>query len=62
MQEDLHDEILDNLRRLSFSSMPSSKLAKGTQHHFTRNGRLVANKQLLYMIDRKDGLESVSNC
>ena len=60
MQDDLHDEILDNLRRLSFSSMPSSTLSKGTQHHFTRNGRLVANKQLLYLIDRNDGLESVS--
>ena len=31
-----------------------------TQHHFTRNGRLVANKQLIYKIDKKDGIVSVS--
>ena len=30
-----------------------------TQHHFNRNGRLVANKQLIYSIDQDDGLQSV---
>ena len=33
----------------------------GTQHHFTRNGRLVANKQLIYKIDKEKGMTSVSN-
>ena len=32
----------------------------GTQHHFTRNGRLVANKQLIYKIDKEKGMTSVS--
>ena len=32
----------------------------GTQHHFTRNGRLVANKQLIYKIDKETGMTSVS--
>ena len=32
----------------------------GTQHHFTRNGRLVANKQLIYKIDKEEGMKSVS--
>ena len=31
-----------------------------TQHHFTRNGRLVANKQLIYKIDKEEGIQSVS--
>ena len=34
---------------------------KGTQHHFTRNGRLVANKQLVFQINQDVGMESVSN-
>ena len=32
----------------------------GTQHHFTRNGRLVANKQLIFKIDKEKGMASVS--
>ena len=32
-----------------------------TQHHFTRNGHLVANKQLIYKIDKEKGVQSVSN-
>ena len=31
-----------------------------TQHHFTRNGHLVANKQLIYKVDSKEGVQSVS--
>ena len=61
---DLHEDIQGNLRKLSFSSMMSKKgtaSVGGTQHHFTRNGRLVANKQIVYMIDIKEGLESVSD-
>ena len=53
--------ILTNLRKLSFTSMGSSPTeVKGTQHHFTRNGRLVANKQLVFQIDQEVGMESVS--
>ena len=55
---------MNSLRRLSFSSMvPSTSKqplsVEGTQHHFTRNGRLVANKQLVYTIDHRSGLQSI---
>jgi len=33
-----------------------------TQHHFTRNGHLVANKQLIYKVDTEEGVQSVSEC
>ena len=33
-----------------------------TQHHFTRNGHLVANKQLIYKVDAEEGVQSVSEC
>ena len=66
---DIHEDILANLRKLSFSAMmpkqsPQSESANevdGTQHHFTRNGHLVANKQQVYLIDRDFGLEQVRN-
>ena len=32
-----------------------------TEHHFTRNGHLVANKQLIYKIDKEKGVQSVRN-
>ena len=35
-------------------------LESGTRHHFTRNGRLVANKQLVYRIHQDMGIASVS--
>jgi hypothetical protein len=59
----LHESILRNLRKLSFSSMMPRGQGQDeqTQHHFNRNGRLVANKQLIYSIDQDDGLQSVSN-
>ena len=57
---DLHEDILTNLRKLSFTSMGSAPTeVKGTQHHFTRNGRLVANKQLVFQINQQVGMESV---
>ena len=62
---DLHDQILENLRRLSFTSMmpgdDSSRASrvKGTQHYFARNGRLVANKQQIYAVSLHNGLEQV---
>ena len=63
--DDLHEDILGNLRKLSFSSMsPQSRMVDGSEHHFTRSGRLVANKQFMYLIDyyrtEEHGLESVS--
>ena len=58
---DLHEDILTNLRKLSFTSMGTAPTeVKGTQHHFTRNGRLVANKQLVFQINQEVGMESVS--
>ena len=58
---DLHEDILTNLRKLSFTSMGTAPTeVKGTQHHFTRNGRLVANKQLVFPITQEVGMESVS--
>ncbi len=60
---DIHESILDNLRKLSFSPLSSTprsaKEVGGTQHHFTRNGRLVANKQQIYSVDRVSGLEEI---
>ena len=32
----------------------------GTRHHFTKGGRLVANKQIVYTIVEDKGLEPVS--
>ena len=63
--ENLHEDILGNLRKLSFSSMaPRSRMVDGSEHHFTRSGRLVANKQFIYLIDyyrtEEHGLESAS--
>ena len=61
VHSDLHEDILTNLRKLSFTSMGTSPTeVKGTQHHFTRNGRLVANKQLVFQINQDVGMESVS--
>ena len=43
---------------------PKSRMVDGSEHHFTRSGRLVANKQFMYLIDyyrtEEHGLESVS--
>jgi hypothetical protein len=41
--------------------VPGSPMeVEGTQHHFTRNGRLVANKQLVFQIDQLEGMTPVS--
>lgn len=59
----LHEDILHNLKKLSFTSVPGSPMeVEGTQHHFTRNGRLVANKQLVFQIDQLEGMAPVSYC
>ena len=65
VHEDLHDDIQGNLRKLSFSNMMPSHggpgmSVDGTQHHFTRDGHLVANKQMLYLIDRQREPEAVN--
>jgi hypothetical protein len=58
----LHEDILQNLKKLSFTSVPGYPVeVEGTQHHFTRNGRLVANKQLVFQIDQNEGTSAVSN-
>ena len=58
---DLHNEILGNLHKLSFTSM-SGELhdVEGTRHHFTKGGRLVASKQIVYTIVQETGLEPVN--
>ena len=60
----LHEDILSNMRKLSFRSMGGQPGAFGadqsTRHHFSRNGRLVANKQLVYKIHEDMGIASVS--
>ena len=40
--------------------MKMMQIGGSTQHHFTRNGHLVANKQLIYNIDKHEGVQSVS--
>ncbi len=65
----LHEDIVANLRRLTFASMADEegkKRKKGngggggrSRHHFSSKGRLVANKQQIYSIDRNEGLEQV---
>ena len=73
LSPDLHDEILGNLHKLSFTSMggevssatTSLTMAQGaashqgTKHHFTKGGRLVANKQIVYSIMEERGLQPV---
>ena len=59
---DLHNDILENLHKLSFTSMASGlSEVDGTRHHFTAGGRLVANKQIVYTIVEDKGLEPVSS-
>ena len=58
---DLHNEILDNLHKLSFTSMGGGLAeVEGTRHHFTPGGRLVANKQIVYTIAQQSRLQPVS--
>ena len=53
----LHHDILDNLHKLSFTSM--SEMG-GTRHHFSQAGRLVANKLIVYSILQDTGTKPVS--
>ena len=54
---DLHHDILHNLHKLSFTSMSAMG---GTRHHFTRGGRLVASKQIVYSIAADSSTPPVS--
>jgi len=64
----LHEDILTNLRRLSFSTMMQTEAKTRTRsegdhsgrHHFTRQGRLVASRQQVYTVDGRTGLKLVS--
>ena len=47
---DLHDDILDNLHKLSFTSMAEASEAGGTKHHFTAGGRLVRMMMMMMMM------------
>lgn len=63
----LHESIVGNMRKLSFSSVTQpgdldiAAEIEGTRHHFTRSGKLVANKQLVYKITEDMGIASVRN-
>lgn len=67
IHDSLHEDIVDNLRKLTFASMTEGgngggnrrNRGKGSRHHFSK-GRLVANKQQVYSIDRDEGLEQVA--
>ena len=60
MGPNLHNDILENLHKLSFTSMSGGlSEVEGTRHHFTKGGRLVASKQIVYTIDQDTGLDPV---
>lgn len=61
VHENLHTDILGNIKKLSFNMMAKGTPleVEGTQHHFTRNGKLITNKQILYIIDAHNGLETI---
>ena len=58
----LHEAILGNLKKLSFTTMGSGQLHDNqpNHHYFTPEGRLVSTKRLIYIIDQEDGLQRVS--
>ncbi|QQP42473.1 Uncharacterized protein FKW44_017157, partial [Caligus rogercresseyi] len=57
-RSDLHKEILGNLKKLSFTSKKlKDKDEAATEHYFSSNGHLVANKQLIFAIhDQKKSM------
>ena len=58
----LHEAILGNLKKLSFTTMGSGQIhdEHPNHHHFTPDGRLISTKRLVYIIDGQDGLQRVS--
>lgn len=57
----LHEAILANLRKLSFTTMGSGQIHDDhpNHHHFTPDGRLVSTKRLVYIVDEEYGLQRV---
>ena len=53
----LHHEILENLQKLSFTSM--SEMG-GTRHHFSQAGRLVASRQIVFSLHQDTAVQPVS--
>ena len=82
MRSKLHENVLGNLKKLSFTSSGShskkpirhgqsherqgnrkrpQKINKDdTDFHFSQSGRLVAGRQLVYLIDDEQGKDQVS--
>ena len=63
----LHENVLDNLKKLSFTSSSPEEIKRNgglrteTDFHFSHAGRLVAGKQLVYLIDMDIGKDPVSS-
>ena len=57
----LHEAILANLRKLSFTTTGSGQSHDDhpNHHYFTPEGRLISTKRLVYIIDQEDGLQRV---
>ena len=57
----LHEAILGNLKKLSFTTMGSGQARDTSPNHhfFTPDGSLVSTQRLVYIIDRDDGLQRV---
>lgn len=67
MRPKLHENVLDNLKKLSFTSSSPEEIKRNgglrteTDFHFSHAGRLVAGKQLVYLIDMDVGKDPVSS-
>ena len=59
----LHEAILGNLKKLSFTTMGSGQIrdTSPNHHYFTPDGRLISTQRLVYIIDRDDGLQRVNS-
>lgn len=58
----LHEAILDNLKKLSFTTMAGSGQVHDdhpNHHYFSPEGRLVSTKRLVYIVDQHEGLQRV---
>ena len=58
---DSKDDSKTSMEDIEHQKMLKMMQIGDTQHHFTRNGHLVANKQLIYKIDKEKGVQSVIN-
>ena len=65
---DLHERVLDNLKKLSFTSMMKKFDVVNDDHdeeedhrqHFSSTGRLVAGRQQIFRVDHELGLQQVN--